>query len=221
MQNIESTAMVEDQLLKSIYRYYAVGAPYLTQRYIGSSLIDAALKEKLKEVQRPDSIIQKTQGALLSTLNCAVDAVDVIALPNYCFSVRIKNEKITDEFEKDLSFIISLSLLTDIYTYYFRETTFVLRNGQLLKKITVDSFSEALLDSSLIDQFGKKAETVITKYFPDKTFLSHVVLKGVKISGVFPCNVNANNYPPETAIQFSSYELLFLGDVDEVDRVLQ
>ncbi|SDC57670.1 hypothetical protein [Pedobacter soli] len=197
-------------LVKTIYRYYAIGVGEPNTFYKGYQDLTNIITEKINRLIAGDMpvVCAELSGEVKQAFpNYTVRTSYHKQFPNYAIEIELPKKEYP-EIHLIYHLKLRISLLTKYYTLFFEEMTLHqniksgLSGQQPLRSIAVSSALTNLPES---EQMVTALKEIIKKIFPDYHFVSHRLLMSRKIKGGYPHGADHNPYKDE----FSIYNFLF------------
>lgn len=200
-----------NSVINVVHHYYPIGFKALAQQYSGSqelmSIIGAKIKKNLIDNTLPSDIL----ALKADILHHFQDALFVYfdshyQFPNYSISIELSKDS-SEFIERTLRFTIKISLLTNLYTFFYEHQ--LLHLDILFPTIDKPVLSHVLsLDWQSEKDKGEtiqKVTSLIEKHFPDYHYVDHHFLFSVKINSGVLYGDELSSFGAEHSV----YEFLF------------
>lgn len=207
-------------LLAKIHFYYPVGLPYAYKGYPGYKSIEKIVSDK---IDQSDLLTERLWTELVKKLKNSFSAYKVndlryLQFPSYVLEIELENQ-LSESFKRNISLILSISLLSKYYTVFINDTWQVSVEGgfgldkdpEVRRFVYNKSTNKRILIESVEFVISQ-----IDKVYQDYTFLPHKDLFEYK---VFGCGTYGKMDDFLADNPRSIYDFLFNNDMISISEI--
>jgi hypothetical protein len=207
-------------LLLKVQLYYPIGIPQIYQEYPGYNLFKEKVALKIDDL---DNNIKTPWSDFFTQVEKKFQQYQTFdesyhQFPSYITTIQLEKSKDSErEITKEL--VINVSLLTDYYTIFFKDSYKYLRYGTDSLRVPPGLeiiYYENGTEKTYFD-FAAELKNMIQQYFPNHLFVEHYLLFNTEVAGGI---IYGQGFDiPLLDTRYSIYEFLFSNYINK-DRMV-